>query len=86
MLVLSIPTKLVRKRIEGVPHRHHEDHISAKRITSLNHYNLVHKFNPMPQAFKNPDVKAAVEKEWETLEKSTGMTADENQKLKRSDR
>ena len=42
----------VRIRLEGVPHRYHEDHISARGINSLNHYNLVHKF-PMPQALKN---------------------------------
>ena len=33
------------------------------------HYNLVHKFIPMPQAMKIPAVKAAVDKEWEKLEK-----------------
>ena len=38
-------------------------------MNSLNHDNLVHKFIPMPQAFKIPDAKAAVEKEWEKLEK-----------------
>ena len=42
-------------------HRYHEDHIPAKGINSLNHYNLVHKFIPMPQAFKILDAKAAVE-------------------------
>ena len=35
----------------------------------MNHYSLVHKFTLMPQAFKIPDVKVAVEKEWEKLEK-----------------
>ena len=30
--------------------QYHEDHISAKGIHSLSHYNLVHKFIPMPQA------------------------------------
>ena len=32
-------------------------------------YNLVHKFIPMPQALNIPDAKAAVEKEWDKLEK-----------------
>ena len=36
---------------------------------SLQHYNLVHKFIPMPQAMKIPAAKAAVDKEWEKLEK-----------------
>ena len=36
---------------------------------SLQHYNLVHKFIPMPQAVKILAAKAAVDKEWEKLEK-----------------
>ena len=44
---------------------HHEDHIAGKGDNSLQHYNLVHKFIPMPQAMKIPAAKAAVEKEWE---------------------
>ena len=55
----------MRIRLEGVPHRYHEDHISAQGINSLSHYNLIHKFIPMPQALKIPDAKAAVENEWE---------------------
>ena len=50
------------------PH-HHEDHIAGKGENSLQHYNLVHKFIPMPQAMKIPAAKAAVDKEWEKLEK-----------------
>ena len=68
MLVLSKPTNLW-VRLEGVPQRYHEDHIAAKGINSTSHYNLVHKFIPMPQALKSSDAKAAVEKEWEKLEK-----------------
>ena len=59
----------MRIRLEGVPQRYHEDHIAAKGINSLCHYNLVHKFIPMPQALKISDAKAAVEKECEKLEK-----------------
>ena len=47
----------------------HEDHIAGKGEISLQHYNLVHKFIPMPQAMKSPAAKAAVVKEWEKLEK-----------------
>ena len=39
-----------RKRLEEGLHNDHEDHIAGKGINSLNHYNLVHKFIPMPQA------------------------------------
>ena len=48
---------------------HHEDHIAGKRNNSLQHYNLVHKFIPMPQAVIIPAAKAAVDKEWEKLKK-----------------
>ena len=49
--------------------QNHEDHIAGKGENSLQHYNLVHKFIPMPQAMKIPAAKAAVDKEWEKLEK-----------------
>ena len=52
---------------ESLPN-HHEDHIAGKGDNSLQHYNLVHKFIPMPQAMKIPAAKAAVDKEWEKLE------------------
>ena len=52
----------------SIPH-HHEDHIAGKGQNSLQHYNLVHKFIPIPQAMKIPAAKAAVDKEWEKLEK-----------------
>ena len=43
----------------------HEDHVAGKG----HHYNLVHTFIPLPQAMKIPLAKAAVDKEWEKLEK-----------------
>ena len=52
----------MRIRLEGVPHRYHEDHIPANGINSLNHYNLGLKFIPMPHALKILDTKAALEK------------------------
>ena len=58
-----------RMRMENsIPH-YHQDHIAVKGDNSLQHYNLVHKFIPMPQAMKIPAAKAAVDKEWEKLEK-----------------
>ena len=50
------------------PH-YHENHIAGKGESSLQHYNLVHKFIPMSLAVKIPAAKAAVDKEWEKLEK-----------------
>ena len=58
----------MRIRMEGAPHRYHEDHIAGKGMNPLSHYNLVHKIIRMPQAMKIPDAMAAVEK-WEKLEK-----------------
>ena len=52
----------------SIPH-HHEDHIAGKGENSLQYYNLVHEFIPMPQAVKIPAAKAAVDKEREKLEK-----------------
>ena len=47
----------------------HEDHIDEKGFNSLSHENLVHTFIPMLPAMKIPDAKAAVDREWEKLEK-----------------
>ena len=58
-----------RLRMEESLPNYHEDHIAGKGDNSLQHYNLVHKFIPMPQAMKIPAAKAVVDKEWEKLEK-----------------
>ena len=59
-----------RLRMEESLPNHHEDHIAGKEDTSLQHkICLVHKFIPMPQAMNIPAAKAAVDKEWEELEK-----------------
>ena len=54
--------------MEGIVPRIHEDQIAGKGIHFLQHYNLVHKLIPMPQAMKIPEAKAAVDKKWEKLE------------------
>ena len=48
---------------------YHEDHIAGRLDNSLQHYNLVHKFIPMPQAMEIPAAKATVDKEWENLKR-----------------
>ena len=59
-----------RLRMEESLPNYHEDHIAGRGDNSLQHYNLVHKFIPMPQAMKVPAAtRAAVDKEWEKLEK-----------------
>ena len=62
---------------ESLPN-HHQDHIAGKGDNSLQHYNLVHKFIPMPQAMKIPATKAAVDKEWEKWKNC--VESDESQK------
>ena len=52
----------------SIPH-YHQDHIAGKGRKYIQHYNLVHKFIPMPQAVKIPAAKAAVDKEWEDWRK-----------------
>ena len=66
ILKASESTKL--RMGESLP-THHEDHISGKGDNSLHRYNLAHKFILMSQAMKIPASKAAVDKEWEKLEK-----------------
>ena len=58
-----------RLRIKESLPNHHQDHIAGRGNNSLQHYNLVQKFIPMPQAMKIPAAKAAVDREWEKLEK-----------------
>ena len=41
---------------ESLPN-YHEDHTAGERDNSLQHYNLLHKFIPMPQALKIPAAK-----------------------------
>ena len=69
----------------SIPH-HHEDHIAGKGENSLRHYNLVHKFIPMPQALKIPAAKAAVDKEWEKLAKISAWNLTKVRSKKRGDR
>ena len=42
-------------------------HIAGEGSTSMTHYNLVHKFIPLPQAMKIPDAEAAMDKERKKL-------------------
>ena len=63
----------------SIPH-HREDHIAGKGENSLQHYNLVHKFIPMPQAMKIPAAKDAMDKEWEKIGEKFGVELDKSQK------
>ena len=75
-----------RMRMEESLPNYHEDHVAGRGENSLQHYNLVHKFIPMPQAMKIPAAKAAVDKEWEKLEKISAWDQTKIRSLKRGDR
>ena len=60
--------------------KHHEDHIAGKGDNSLQHYNLVHKFNPMRQTMKIPAAKAAVGQRTGKIGENFGVEPDESQK------
>ena len=57
-----------RQRSESSLQKDREDHVAGKGHNSMTHCNFVHTLIPMLQAMKIPDVKAAVNKEWEKLE------------------
>ena len=50
----------LRIRMEGAPHRYHEDHIEGKGMNALGHFSRAQIF-PVPQAMNIPDAKAVVE-------------------------
>ena len=57
-----MPTEARDQGLKELDTNPQQDHISAKRMNSIEHYSLVHKFIPMPRAFTIPDAKAAVKK------------------------
>ena len=76
-----------RMRMANSEPPNHEDHIAGKGENSLQQYNFVHKFIPMPQSMKIPAAKAAVDKEWEKLEKISAWNLSKVKSKKRvSDR
>ena len=54
----------------SIPH-HHEDHIAGQGENSLQHYNLVHKFIPVPQAMKIPQRWTRNGKNWRNFRRGT---------------
>ena len=59
---------------------HHEDHIAGIGDNSLQHYNLVHKFIPMPQAMKNSCSKSSGGQGMGNIGENFGVEPDESQK------
>ena len=67
------------RMVNSIP-PNHEDHIAGKGENSLQHYNLVHKFNPMPQAMKNPSSKSSSGQGMGKIGENFGVELDESQK------
>ena len=69
-----------RLRMEDSLPNHHEDHIVGKGDNSLQHYNLVHKFIPMPQATKFSRSKGSSGQGMGKIGENFGVGPDESQK------
>ena len=69
-----------RLRVEESLPNYHEDHIARKGDNSLQHYNLVHKFIPMPQAMKIPAAKGSSGQGMGKIGEYFGVEPDESQK------
>ena len=59
---------------------YHEDHIAGKGENSLQHYNLVHKFIPMPQAMKNSRSESSGGQGMGKFGENFGVELDKSQK------
>ena len=69
-----------RMRMGNSIPQHHEDHIAGKGENSLQHYNLVLKFIPMPQAMKIPAAKSSSGQGMGKIGENFGVELDESQK------
>ena len=47
----------------------HKDHLADRRHVSMSHTTMVHKPIPIPKAMNISQAKAALDKEWENLQK-----------------
>ena len=69
------------KRLEGTLPKDHEHQITEKVFNSLSHYNLVHKFSPVPQAMKILDARSSRGQSMGEARKIAGL-ANDQRKLK----
>ena len=73
----------MRMRMQESLPKYHEGHIAGRGDNSLQHYNLYTNLFLCLQAMKIPAAKAAVDKEWEKLERfrrGTQQKSETNQK------
>ena len=71
-----------RKRLEGTPHKDHEDHVAGEGTNSLNHNNFVHNFIPYASSNENTGCESSSGQRMRNTRENTGMAADESQKQK----
>ena len=62
-----------------MPH-YHQDHIAGKGENSLQHYNMVHKVIPVPQAMIIPTAKSSGGQGMGKIKENFGVEPDESQK------
>ena len=68
-----------RMRVGNSVPNYHEDHIAGKGANSLQHYNLVRKFIPMPQAMKNSGSESSGGQGMGKVGENFGVEPDESQ-------
>ena len=61
----------------------HEDHIAGKGENSLQHYNLVHKFIPMPQSHEHSSSKGSIGQGIGKIGEIFGVEPDKSEARKR---
>ena len=69
-----------RMRVKESLPKYHEDHITGEEDNSLQHYNLVHKFIPMPQSHENSCSKGSSGEGMGETRKDSCVGPDESQK------
>ena len=69
-----------RLRMGNSVPNYHEDHIAGTGDNSLQHYNLVHKFIPMPQAMKIPAAESSGVQGMGKIGENLSVEPDESQK------
>ena len=69
-----------RLRMGNSVPNYHEDHIAGKGENSLLHYNLVHKFIPMPQAYEDSGSESSSGQGMGKIGENFGVEPDESQK------
>ena len=77
--ILEVDESTRMRMGSSIPHNH-EDHIAGKGENSLQHYNLVHKFIPMPPAMKIPASKGSGGQGMGKIGENFGVELDKSQK------